>query len=134
MAKLNLKRLVRMEKGLASPYRLRILAMLQGGPLCVSQVTAALHLSPASVSTHLGELRNAGLVEDERRGRFVWYRISPDTDTCQLVTEALGHLERDGEVRQDQVQVTRERGKGGLAARPRVRYRGTEDAAKGDLP
>jgi len=62
-------------KALAHPARLRILAMLRGGDLCVCQVTAALGLAASTVSAHLAELRRAGLVEEQKEGRWVRYRL-----------------------------------------------------------
>ena len=47
-------------KALAHPGRLRILAMLRGGELCVCQMTAVLDLAASSVSAHLADLKRAG--------------------------------------------------------------------------
>jgi ArsR family transcriptional regulator len=62
-------------KALAHPARLRILAMLRGGELCVCQVTAVLGLAASTVSAHLAELRRARLVEEQKDGRWVRYRL-----------------------------------------------------------
>ena len=62
-------------KALAHPARLRILAMLRGGELCVCQVTAVLGLAASTVSAHLAEVRRAGLVEEQKEGRWVRYRL-----------------------------------------------------------
>ena len=62
-------------KALAHPARLRILAMLRGGELCVCQVTAVLGLAASTVSAHLAELRRAGLVDEQKEGRWVRYRL-----------------------------------------------------------
>ena len=62
-------------KALAHPARLRILAMLRGGELCVCQVTAVLGLAASTVSAHLAELRRARLVEEQKEGRWVRYRL-----------------------------------------------------------
>jgi DNA-binding transcriptional ArsR family regulator len=66
-------------KALGHPARLRILAMLRGGELCVCQVTAVLGLAASTVSAHLSELRRAGLVEEQKEGRWVRYRLSEAT-------------------------------------------------------
>ncbi len=52
--------------------------MLAEGELCVCQLTAVLKLAPSTVSAHLGELKRAGLVLEEKRARFVFYALSPD--------------------------------------------------------
>lgn len=61
-------------KAAADPNRLRILALLGQGPLCVCQVTAVLGASQPAVSRHLALLRRAALIDAERRGQWVWYR------------------------------------------------------------
>ena len=64
-------------KAAADATRLRILRMLEDGPLCVCQVVEVLGLSQSTVSKHLLLLRNAGLIQDEKRGKWVFYRTSP---------------------------------------------------------
>ena len=71
-----LARLVQVHKAIAHPVRLRLLAALHGGPLCVCQMTVVVKLAPSTVSEHLSELRNAGLISDRKEGRWVEYRLS----------------------------------------------------------
>ncbi len=56
--------------------RVRILKMLEGGELCVCQVTTVLDLAPATVSKHLSVLKLAGLVMQRKEGRWVYYRLA----------------------------------------------------------
>jgi DNA-binding transcriptional ArsR family regulator len=63
-------------KAIADGSRARILKMLEGGELCVCQVTTALDLAPATVSKHLSVLRLAGLVLSRKRGRWAYYRLA----------------------------------------------------------
>jgi ArsR family transcriptional regulator len=63
-------------KAAGDATRLRILRMLEGGPLCVCQVVEVLGLSQSTVSKHLVLLKHAGLIEDEKRGKWVFYRRS----------------------------------------------------------
>jgi DNA-binding transcriptional ArsR family regulator len=66
-------------KTLASPRRLGILHGLAAGPRSVGQLAHELRASQPNVSQHLAVLRGAGLVEAERAGREVRYRLSdPD--------------------------------------------------------
>ena len=65
---------------LADRHRLRILNVLLeagGEPVCVCEFTATLGLPQPSVSYHLKQLTGAGLLERERRARFVYYSIAP---------------------------------------------------------
>ena len=66
---------------LADPVRLRIISMLaasESGTACGCDLEAPLGLSQPTVSHHLKVLRDAGLVEGDRRGRWVHYRVVPE--------------------------------------------------------
>ncbi len=65
-------------KALADPDRLKIIQCLQTGPKNVSAISALLEQELANISHHLGVLRHAGLVQDERHGKFVVYSLHPD--------------------------------------------------------
>jgi len=68
--------LLHLFKGLADPVRLRIVHLLvQRGQLCVCHLTDALALPQSTISRHLNTLKNSGLVEAERRGQWVYYRM-----------------------------------------------------------
>ncbi|CAA7618304.1 helix-turn-helix transcriptional regulator [Magnetospirillum sp. UT-4] len=63
-------------RAVADPVRVRILKLLESGELCVCQVTAVLALAPATVSKHLGMMRTAGLLQQRREGKWVYYRLA----------------------------------------------------------
>lgn len=69
------------------PIRLRILDMLTVDQRCVCDIQERLGVAPNLLSYHLRVLREAGLVEAKRRGRWVDYRLAPDASA--VVTEAL---------------------------------------------
>lgn len=61
---------------LSDRTRLRCVSLLrEQGSLCVCELTHALEMSQPKVSRHLAMLRDCGLVEDERRGQWVHYRL-----------------------------------------------------------
>jgi ArsR family transcriptional regulator len=62
-------------KALAHPTRLLLVEKLFGEELCVSEMMEGLQSDVSTVSKHLSVLRNAGIVEDERRGTMVYYRL-----------------------------------------------------------
>jgi len=67
-------------KAVADPARLRLLNFLASQPsaeTCVCYLTEPLGLSQPTVSHHLKVLFEAGLLERERRGTWIWYRIVP---------------------------------------------------------
>ena len=70
----------RMFKALGDPVRLRILSLIarhEGGQCCVCEITPAFALSQPTISHHLKTLREAGLLDSERRGTWVYYRVIP---------------------------------------------------------
>ena len=76
--KLQSEKCARFLKALADPDRLQIIQCLQSGPKNVGQIARLLKREVANVSHHLGVLRQAGLVVDEKHGRFVSYSLAPD--------------------------------------------------------
>jgi ArsR family transcriptional regulator len=68
-----------MFKALGDPVRLRLfsnIASSEGGEACVCDIQDV-GVSQPTVSHHLKKLREAGLLESERRGTWVYYRVSP---------------------------------------------------------
>ncbi|WP_335980039.1 ArsR/SmtB family transcription factor [Streptomyces sp. CA2R106] len=69
-------------KALGDPVRLRLLSMIAsraGGEVCVCDLTPAFDLSQPTISHHLKLLKQAGLIDSERRGTWVYYRPLPAT-------------------------------------------------------
>ena len=62
-------------KALADENRIRILAALEGKELCVCQLIALLGLAPSTVSKHISVLRQAGLLQWRKEGRWVLYSL-----------------------------------------------------------
>jgi ArsR family transcriptional regulator len=80
-------------KTLANPRRLEIIHALAGGPLEVGRLATMIGISQPNVSQHLAVLRTAGVVDAERDGREVRYRLSdPDVMVACSVMRAV--LER----------------------------------------
>jgi SAM-dependent methyltransferase len=63
---------------LGDDTRLRVLRLLSRESLNVSELTSILGLAQSGVSRHLGLLREAGLVAEDRAGTFTWYRVAPE--------------------------------------------------------
>ena len=80
-------------KTLASPRRLEILHRLSEGPCEVSRLADELEVSQPNISQHLSVLKAAGLVEAERDGREVRYRLS-DADVIVACGVMRGVLTR----------------------------------------
>ncbi|MEU9643846.1 metalloregulator ArsR/SmtB family transcription factor [Streptomyces sp. NPDC048188] len=74
--------LAKVFKALGDPVRLRLLSIIAsraGGEVCVCDLTPAFDLSQPTISHHLKLLRQAGLIDCERRGTWVYYWLLPET-------------------------------------------------------
>ncbi len=100
-----LARLVQVHKAIAHPIRLRLLAALRSGPLCVCQMTVVVKLAASTVSEHLSELRNAGLITDRKEGRWVEYRLSDSVELAGILQPLWTALQEDGDARADALVV-----------------------------
>lgn len=72
---------------MSDPIRLSILDELSRDQRCVCELQEALDIAPNLLSYHLRMLREAGLVESSRRGRWVDYRLADDA--AAVITAAL---------------------------------------------
>jgi len=82
-------------RALSDPTRLRcLLLVVAEGRLCVCEFVYALELSQPRVSRHLGHLRDLGIVQDERYGQWMHYRLHPELPAwAHQVLEAAGQAE-----------------------------------------
>ncbi len=76
-------------KALADETRLRALCALNGRELCVCQLIELLDLAPSTVSKHMSILRQAGLVEGRKSGRWMYYRLPEAGETTEGCFQAL---------------------------------------------
>jgi ArsR family transcriptional regulator, arsenate/arsenite/antimonite-responsive transcriptional repressor len=68
-------------KALADPVRLRLMSLVashEGGEACVCDLTDAFDLSQPTISHHLKVLHDAGLLDREKRGVWVYYRVQTE--------------------------------------------------------
>ena len=84
----------RVFKALGHPTRLFIVEQLARGERCVCELKEMIDADLSTISKHLSVLKNAGLVEDEKRGANVFYRlrVSPDGSLFACMEEAAGAL------------------------------------------
>ena len=86
------ERLAAVLKALAEPTRLRLISLIAAhgaaGQACVCDLTEPVGLSQPTVSHHMKQLVDAGLVTREQRGKWAYYRLIPDTlaDLARLIT------------------------------------------------
>lgn len=88
----DLEALTAVYAALADPTRLRILALLGDGEICVCHIHASLDVPQPTASRHLAYLRKAGLVEARRDGIWMHYRLAPiDNPVVAEVVKAALH-------------------------------------------
>jgi ArsR family transcriptional regulator len=84
------ERLARVFKALGDPTRVRLLSLIaatEGGEACVCDLTAPVNLSQPTVSHHMKQLVDAGLVTREQRGKWAYYRVVEDA--LQSIADAI---------------------------------------------
>ena len=74
-------------KALSDPTRRDILRLLRDGPLPAGEIAAHFAVSGATISHHLAILRDAGLILDDKRGKFIYHELN-----LAVVDEILGWL------------------------------------------
>lgn len=79
-------------QALAAPSRLLILSTLREGPSTVQDLTSAVGMAQSAVSHQLRVLRHLGLVDGQRQGRHVVYRLYDD-HVAELIDQAVFHAE-----------------------------------------
>ena len=72
----DVRPLTRVFRALGDETRVRIMALLVHGELCVCHVESALGISQPNCSRQLGILKSAGIVDSRRDGTWVYYRIT----------------------------------------------------------
>jgi ArsR family transcriptional regulator, arsenate/arsenite/antimonite-responsive transcriptional repressor len=80
-----------MLKALSDPVRLRLLSVVAshtGGEACVCDISVGIDVTQPTISHHLKVLRTAGLLDSERRGSWVYYRVRPEA--LQKLSHVLG--------------------------------------------
>ena len=63
-------------KALADPIRREILSLLKQGRLSAGEIGEHFDVTAASISRHLSVLKDAGLIWDEREGKFIYYSLN----------------------------------------------------------
>jgi len=102
----------RLFTALGDETRLRIVALLCHGELCVGHLQEALGLSQSNVSRHLAVLRGAGVVDDRRNGTWVYYRLlSHEDPVCdRQLRELVQTFGRREVLRRDVARLVRSKG------------------------
>ncbi len=104
----------RMFKALGDDVRLRIVALLSHGELCVCHIEEALALTQPNASRHLGLLRAAGIVSHRRRDKWVYYSLAkqPDDDCARHLKSLVATFSKRAVLRKDVERLLKAKGPG----------------------
>jgi ArsR family transcriptional regulator, arsenate/arsenite/antimonite-responsive transcriptional repressor len=80
-------------KALGDPIRLEIVKLLLGKELCVCDILDSFKVSQPTISHHLKVLKYAGLVSDNRDGKWIYYSLNPEA--FALIKDFIGILSVD---------------------------------------
>jgi len=96
-------------KALADPNRVRALAALRDGELCVCQLIELLGLAPSTVSKHMSVLKQVGLVESRKEERWMYYQLPKEHDIYGMIQDILLYifkaLENDDTICRDRITL-----------------------------
>ena len=82
---------------LSDVTRLALLDQLSNGERCVCELTDAMKAGQSRLSFHLKVLKDAGLIQDRREGRWMYYSINPETiEELEELVDTLKHAVKSG--------------------------------------
>ena len=97
-----MRELIGIARALCDPTRIRVIAALRNGELCVCELVDALEINQSSLSSHLQICREVGVVTTRKESRWIYYSLStryaPLIETIFAELQTLG---RDEQLRQD---------------------------------
>ncbi len=113
-AKIEVAAVSRLFRALGDDTRLRIVALLSQGELCVCHLEAALALTQTNASRQLGILRAAGVVAARREERWVYYRLADqaDPDRRRHLKALVGSFAPRELLKKDAARLRRSKGPG----------------------
>jgi DNA-binding transcriptional ArsR family regulator len=113
---------------LGEPTRVRLMALLAKSELTVAEIVAVTRLAQSSVSTHLGKLKDAGLVRDRRAGASTFYALNDGAmpAPARRVWELVRGEVRDALIAHDEERAAK-------VVRARERAGGWPDAVAGEM-
>jgi ubiquinone/menaquinone biosynthesis C-methylase UbiE/DNA-binding transcriptional ArsR family regulator len=104
--------IVKILRVVADPNRLRILLLLRADELSVAELQEILVMGQSTLSTHLSQLKQAGLVEDRRTGKNILYRLTPIVvEPHSRAEKSAGQIPPEGENELSPGQAKRSPGK-----------------------
>jgi ArsR family transcriptional regulator len=96
------RELIAIARALSDPTRIRVMAALRNGELCVCELVDALDISQSSLSSHLQICREVGVVTTRKESRWIYYSLSARYEPLiETIFSELQTLGRDEQLRRD---------------------------------
>ena len=97
-----MRELIAIARALSDPTRIRVMAALRNGELCVCELVDALEISQSSLSSHLQICREVGVVSTRKESRWIYYSLSARYEPLiETIFSELQTLGRDEQLRRD---------------------------------
>ena len=97
-----MRELIAIARALCDPTRIRVMAALRNGELCVCELVDALEISQSSLSSHLQICREVGVVSTRKESRWIYYSLSAHyAPLIESIFSELQTLGKDEQLRQD---------------------------------
>src|SRR5579884_3652488 len=96
-------------RALSDPTRLRIMALLEREELSVNELQEITRMGQSRISTHLGLLQDAGLLQSRREGKRTFYKVNPEADSraAEFIQLAILGARELPEYKGDQINLKR---------------------------
>ena len=94
----GMKQFIRVMKALSDPSRVQALKLLEHRPLCVCELQVLLGLAQSTVSKHMKNLEDAGLVSREKKGTWIIYRLADGSESvyaAEMLARMPGWLNKE---------------------------------------
>ena len=103
MRKQQIKTINKVLSALAEQSRLRIMASLRLRKMAVCEIRELLKLSFSTVSKHLSILKDAGLIDFEKEGKWVIYQLNEDLspEIKEILDQVLSSVSQDEQIKED---------------------------------
>ncbi len=88
----SLKKTATILKALSDENRLRIAMMLMERPMCVCEINEILNIALSTISAHLKTLKYAGIITDDKGGRWVEYKLTDNVEIRELLKTIRNNL------------------------------------------
>ncbi len=108
MKGIRMREYLNVMKALGDENRLRIVMMLKVRPLCVCEMHEVLNIALSTISAHLKLMKNIGILDDEKDGRWVTYRLVKENSFVNELLEVLGKgLRNNQRIQNDRRMLSR---------------------------